>query len=162
MPDIDTLVTTLTTGAAAARAEAAEALCRAGEDARAAAVPLVRACGDDEPVREWAVAALEELGAPPVTAIADLMPLAGHHNELVAYWATTLLGRSGQAAAAAVPTLAEVLTAARDPAVAERAAWALGRIGPAAAAARPALERAASASNPRLARLAQEALTASG
>jgi HEAT repeat protein len=87
---------------------------------------------------------------------------AGGAHQLVAYWATTLLGRSGKAAAAATPTLAKSLESAGDPAVAERAAWALGKIGPAAAAAKPALERSASSPSPRLSRLAQEALTAIG
>ena len=49
----------------ARRAEAAEQLARLGGDARPAAVPLVMACGDaSEEVRQWAAAALEELGAP--------------------------------------------------------------------------------------------------
>ena len=166
MPDIQALVASLSSADAAARAEAAESLCRAGVDAVSAAVPLVQACRDDEQVREWAVAALEELGPPPPTAIGDLVRLAGDDHALVAYWATTLLGRSGEAAAAATATLAASVEAglegSHDPAVSERAAWALGKIGPAAAAAKPALERAAAASDPRLARLAKEAIAAIG
>jgi len=163
MADIAAQIAELSAADAATRADAAERLCRAGLDAVPAAVPLVKACGDaDDQVREWAVAALEELGPPPPDAIAELTPLVGGGNPLVAYWATTLLGRSGHAAAAATTALAARLDSAGDPAVAERVAWALGRIGPGAAAARPALERAASASGPRLARLAQEALAAIG
>lgn len=163
MPDIAQWIAQLSAAEAATRAAAAEQLCRAGLDAVPAAVPLVKACGDaaDE-VRDWAVAALEELGAPPRDAIGDLTILVGSGHALVAYWATTLLGRSGQAAAAATAALAAALDAGRDPAVAERAAWALGKVGSPAAAARPALERAASAPNARLARLAQEALAAIG
>lgn len=163
MPDIAAWIAKLSAADAATRADAAERLCRAGLDAVPAAVPLVKACGDaDDQVRDWAVAALEELGPPPPDTIGDLTALVGGGNALVAYWATTLLGRSGQAAAAATDALAIAVDAAVDPAVAERAAWALGRVGPRAAAARPTLERAASASNPRLARLAQEALAAIG
>ena len=162
-PSIGPLVARLTADAATTRADAAERLCRAGPDAVAAAVPLVRACGDaDDQVREWAVAALEELGSPPPDSIADLVPLAGSGHPLVAYWATTLLGRSGKDAAAATSALVASLESSGDPAVVQRAAWALGRIGPGAAAARPSLERAASASDARLARLAQEALAAIG
>ena len=147
----------------AQRAEAAELLCRAGAAATPATVELVRACGDDDgQVREWSVAALEELGSPPPEAIGELTALVTSGHPLVAYWATTLLGRSGQAAAAATAALAAALDSGADPAVAERAAWALGKVGPRAASARPALERAASAPNPRLARLAQEALAAIG
>lgn len=163
MPDIAALTSALAADVPATRAEAAEALCRAGTDAVAAAVPLVKACGDaDDQVREWAVAALEELGPPPPSAIHELTTLAGGAHALVAYWATTLLGRSGKTAAAATPTLVKSLESAGDPAVVQRAAWALGKIGPDAAAAKPALERAAAAADPRLARLAQEALTAIG
>ena len=167
MPDIAAQIAEwiakLAAADAATRADAAEHLCRAGLDAVPAAVPLVKACGDaDDQARDWAVAALEELGSPPPDAIGDLTALVGSGNALVAYWATTLLGRSGQAAAAATGALATVLDSGGDPAVAERAAWALGKVGPRAASARPALERAASASNPRLARLAQEALAAIG
>ena len=42
--------------------------------------------------------------------------------------------------------------------VRQRAAWALGEIGPAAAAAVPTLQKAAGDPDPRLARLAQEAI----
>jgi HEAT repeat protein len=163
MPDITAWIAKLSAADAATRADAAERLCRAGLDAVPAAVPLVKACGDaDDQARDWAVAALEELGSPPPDAIGDLTALVGSGNALVAYWATTLLGRSGQAAAAATGALAAALDSGGDPAVAERAAWALGKVGPRAASARPALERAASASNPRLARLAQEALATIG
>lgn len=163
MPDLPALVAALAAPSAPARAAAAEALCRAGEEARPAALALVKACGDaDDQVREWAVAALEDLGPPPAGGIADLAPLVADRHPLVAYWATTLLGRSGQAAAAATAALAARLDSGGDSAVAERAAWALGKIGAAAASARPALERAAAASDPRLARLAQEALAAIG
>ncbi|MFM8378600.1 MAG: HEAT repeat domain-containing protein [Planctomycetia bacterium] len=163
MPDIAQWIAQLSAADAATRAEAAERLCRAGLDAVPAAVPLVKACGDaHDEARDWAVAALEELGSPPPEAIGELTALVASGHPLVAYWATTLLGRSGQAAAAATAALAAALDAGADPAVAERAAWALGKVGPRAASARPALERAASAPNPRLARLAQEALAAIG
>lgn len=163
MPDIAQWIAQLSAADAATRTEAAERLCRAGLDAVPAAVPLVKACGDaHDEARDWAVAALEELGSPPPEAIGDLTALVGSGHALVAYWATTLLGRSGQAAAAATAALAAALDSGRDASVAERAAWALGKVGPRAASARPALERAASAPNPRLARLAQEALAAIG
>ena len=57
------------------RAAAAEQLSQAGEDAAAAAVPLVAACGDaDDRVREFAVAALEDLGPPLAADIPTLIP----------------------------------------------------------------------------------------
>lgn len=160
LPDeIATLVTRLGDPVAATRLDAAERLCRAGEAAASAAIALVKACGDDEPeVRDWAVAALEELGPPPDGTTPELQALIDRGEPLVAYWAITLLGRSGQAAATAVNTLTGCLTSASDPAVAQRAAWALGKIGSAAAA--PALRDASQSADPRLARLASEALAA--
>lgn len=162
-PDIGTLVGQLAAGDATLRAEAAERLCRAGSDAAVAAVPLVRACGDDDDqVREWAVAGLEELGPPPQGSIPQLAELAGSRHPLVAYWAITLLGRSGKDAATASKVLAECLGSAADPSVRQRAAWALGRLGSEAATAREALEKAATEPDPRLARLAREALDSIG
>jgi HEAT repeat protein len=162
-PEIADLVRGLTNPAADVRAAAAERLCRAGGDAVAAATDLVRGCGDeDDRVREWAAAALEELGAPPATALEPLAGLARDANPLVAYWAVTLLGRSGKDAATAVPALVACVDAAGDIAVRQRAAWALGKIGPAAAAARESLVRAAGDHDPRLSRLATEALATIG
>jgi hypothetical protein len=63
---------------------------------------------------------------------------------------------------AATAALAACLESPVDAAVAERAAWALGKIGPGASAGRPALERAAAVADPRLARLAREALDSIG
>ena len=144
------------------RAAAAEKLAQAGEAAAPVAIPLVRACGDaDERVREWAVAALEELGPPPDDVIATLATLATGSVPLAAYWAVTLLGRAGQAAAGTAGVLADCLSSG-DAAVAQRAAWALGKLGPAAAVAREQLRIAAQSADPRLAGLAVEALAASG
>jgi HEAT repeat protein len=163
MPDIPSLAARLTDPDPAARLAAAEQLAQAGDAAASAAVPLVRACGDvDDQVREQAVAALEDCGPPPATSIPDLVPLAGATDGLTAYWAITLLGRSGQDAAAAVGALTERLGSAAAPEVAQRAAWALGKIGPPAAGAAAALRSAAASADPRLARLATEALAAVG
>ena len=148
---------------AAQRTKAAELLSRAGEAAAPAAVPLVQACGDgDESIREWAVAALEDLGPPPSSAIGSLTELVKNSDPLVAYWAVTLLGRSGQDAAAAVKVLAACIESSADLSVRQRAAWALGKIGAAATSARATLEQAAGQGDERLARLAKEALAAIG
>ena len=163
MSDIATLAARLTDPDPAARLAAADQLAQAGEAAAPAAVPLVKACGDaDDQVREQAVAALEELGPPPTAAIDDLVSLVAATDPLTAYWAITLLGRSGQAAAAAVGALTARLGGSAPPEVAQRAAWALGKIGPAAGSAAVALRTAAASADPRLARLAGEALAAVG
>lgn len=144
---------------AQARSNAAELLSRMGEEAAPAAAALVQACGDpDDQLREFAVAALEDLGPPPAEAIGRLVGLVAHDAPLVAYWAATLLGRAGEDAASAVPALALCVDSTAELSVRQRAAWALGKIGPAAAAARDALARAARQDDPRLARLAAEAI----
>jgi HEAT repeat protein len=163
MPDITTLAARLTEPDPAVRLDAAEQLAQSGEASAPAAVPLVKACADaDDEVREQVVAALEDLGTPPAAAVADLTMLVTATDPLTAYWAITLLGRTGEAAAGAVTVLAERLGPNSDAAVRQRAAWALGRMGGAAAAAVEPLRQAAKADDPRLARLAGEALAAIG
>ena len=141
------------------RSRAAEGLSRIGEQARGAAVPLARACGDlVEEVREWAVAALEELGPPSaddVDALAELLKIG---NSDVGYWVSTLLGRLGADAASAVPALKKALCGPAEISVRQRAAWALGKIGPRAASAVVSLRTAAADADPRLARLARRAI----
>lgn len=156
---VDTLVKQLSSGTRVEQASAAEALARMGKVAQPAIVALVAALRNgDASTREWCVAALEELGPPPITQIADLVNLAREDSLDAAYWAVTLLGRAGDDAAPTVPTLINVLQSSPESAVRERAAWALGKIGNAAVTAGPALRDAAAGSNPRLARLAQQAL----
>ena len=103
----------------------------------------------EEEVREWAVAALEDLGAPPVANLHALASLLGDQNADVGYWTATLLGRLGADAAPAVPTLANALSTSSYSAVCQRVAWALGRIGPAAASALDALRQASAGDDPR-------------
>jgi HEAT repeat protein len=158
MPNVTVLARLLQDKQVAVRAQAAEQLSRCGEEARNAAVDLVQACGDDESVREWAVAALEELGPPPKDVVEKLRSLVAHTNELVAYWAVTLLGRSGSDAAAVAPAFVSVLEMSPHLAVRQRAAWALGQIGNCSPATVAALERATSGPDPRLARLAAQAI----
>lgn len=157
--DIPTLVSQLASADADARAAAAEALGQMAADAAPAAVSLVEACRDDDDrVREWAVAALEDLGPPPEDTVKRLTLLVSDKNPLAAYWAATLLGRCGEEAASAVDALAKAVDSDADLAVRQRAAWALGHIGPAASAARAVLEKAAAHADQRLARLASDAL----
>jgi HEAT repeat protein len=143
------------------QAAAAEALARLGSDARPAAAALVKCCGSaDDTVRDWAVAALEELGPPPPGQIGQLIELARDQSLDVAYWAITLLGRAGDYGAPAVAVLTDILCNSTELSVRERAAWTLGKIGPAAEAALPALRAAVASDEPRLRRLAENALEA--
>ncbi|MGI9469924.1 MAG: HEAT repeat domain-containing protein [Rubripirellula sp.] len=139
------------------RAEAAELLAQMGSDAVVAAVDLVQACGDEPEVRDWAVAALEELGPPLHSSLEPLQPLVSSQNPLVAYWAITLLGRAGHEAQACQDCIAKALSS-EDASVQERAAWALGKIGASSATSTEALKSAAESSNTRLSRIAAASL----
>ncbi len=61
-------------------------------------------------IRQCAVAALEELGAPAAADTGPLAELAQSEKELEAYWAVTLLGRLGPGAASAERVLSELLS----------------------------------------------------
>ena len=157
--DVQKLIASLTSSNTVARREAAESFARLGPDAVAASVSLVKACGDDdEQVRNWVVAALEELPAPAATDAATLEALINGTSLDVAFWATTLLGRMESAAASTVPTLAAAVADHPELVVRQRAAWALGKIGQPAASAIPQLEAASTSEDARLARFATTAL----
>lgn len=155
--DLRSLVAQLSSGKAAEQAAAAEALARLGSEAQPAAAALVAALGsEDASTRDWCVAALEDLGPPPADQITKLTKLAADKSLDTAYWAITLLGRAGGDAASAADALVHVLANSRELALRERAAWALGKMR--AKSASTALREAAAGDNPRLARLAQQAL----
>jgi HEAT repeat protein len=163
MNDIQQLIGQLQGDDAEARLSAAEQLAGLGEDARAAAVPLVTNLERQEgSLDDWLVAALEQLGPPDETDLASLVDLLGRDNQQVGYWASTLLGRLGERGAAAAPDLARTLDTSLHPAVQQRAAWALGKLRCRDSRVVESLRRAAAASDARLARLAREALSACG
>jgi len=162
LAELTLLVQALQSNDATARLDAAEKLARMGRDAQPAAVALAEATGTDDETRDWAVAALEDLGPPPAESLPALTALLGSDSPDVAYWAATLIGRLQTGAAPAVPALAAALGAKHDPAVHERVAWALGQVGKAAIGAGDALRLAVTSKNPRLSELAREALAKFG
>jgi HEAT repeat protein len=158
--EVTQLIAALHSDDPARRQAAAERLAQLGTGAQEAAVALVEACGcDDEPMREWITAALEELGPPRVDDIPLLAELVARPSLDTAYWAATLLGRLEREAAPAVAALAAALSNHAEMAVRQRAAWALAQIGAPSGAARGALQSAAASSNRRLASLARQALS---
>jgi HEAT repeat protein len=157
--DIPRLLGILSDHAARKRVEAAEQLAQLGPDARPAAVALVLACGDeDDEVRQCATAALEGIGPPEASDVEQLASFLEGRSPDVGYWAATLLGRLKGKGAAAVDALARAVAGSPHLSVRQRAAWALGEIGPAAVAAVPCLKKATADPDPRLSRLAQEAI----
>jgi HEAT repeat protein len=144
----------------AMRRRAAEVLSQNADAAVDVAVDLVRHVADsDRVVAEYCVATLEELGPPAASQLDDLAILASDNHADVAYWAVTLIGRSGAAAATHALRLGDVVASDAPPQVRERAAWALGRIGPAAMAAVPQLESSTHAVPQSVARAVAQALT---
>lgn len=140
------------------RATAAEHLSQAGEDAAFAAVELVQACGDDESVSQFAVAALEDMGPPAADSRKPLSNLLTSPDANVGYWAATLIGRLEDAGKDCQDDLAALLASSAADAVRERAAWALGQVGADSEQAIAALKQAAESGAARLQRLATASL----
>lgn len=153
--DIASCMEALERGSAAERLEAVERLARAPEAAQPAAVLLVQMASDEnEQVREWATAALEELGPPPQNCVAPLAELL-HGLPSTAFWAATLLGRLPSAPEPITMKLVWALEEHAESQVRQRAAWALGKLR--AEESLAALQRAAASSDPRLCRIADQA-----
>jgi hypothetical protein len=113
----------------------------------------------NDEIRMWAAEALERAIEPSEDEIASLihvLELAGDGE--VCYWAATMLGRIGAAAASAGPALSDCLEQSLYLPARERSAWALCQMGDAAIVARDSLSKAAQNAPPRLKRLANEAL----
>lgn len=155
--EIDELKRALASGTAAEQAAAAEKLAQLGEESNGAAIELTAACANPALI-EWATAALEGMGPPNPADVSRLIALLKSESADVGYWAATLLGRLGPAAAPATSSLVEALSKSPHGQVRERAALALGKIGPPAAAAAPGLTAIATSGSGRLATLAREAL----
>lgn len=99
------------------------------QDGRWAASKLVEFCGsEDQELRDWSVAALEQLGPPPESELQRLTELAASPQELVAYWAWTLVGRLGADAQPALAILSKLATATKSDVVQRRADWAVNKI----------------------------------
>lgn len=153
--DIVRYIEAMEKGSAAERLEAVERLARAGEAAQPAVIPLVQLTSDaDEQIREWATAALEELGPPPQNSVSQLAGLL-HGLPSTAFWAATLLGRLPSAPQSITMELVWALEEHPEPQVRQRAAWALGKLH--AEESLAALQRAAAGDDPRLSRLADQA-----
>ncbi|WP_145115731.1 HEAT repeat domain-containing protein [Botrimarina mediterranea] len=157
--DVDQLAVALLTDKPSRRVAAAEELATLGPDASPAALALVTACGNPALV-DLCIGTLEELGPPPVEQLPELAKLVASPDENVAYWAATMLGRSGEAATPFLAPLEE--TAKNDDAlneVRERAVWAIGKLGADAKPAEGTLRAIAeSGPTPRIKRLASTAL----
>jgi HEAT repeat protein len=128
--DIANVVERMSSTDAEVRLAAVEELTQSAEAAQPAAVPLLRACLDeDERICEAAGAALETIGAPQPEDLNEIAEWLDHSDPNVGYWAATFIGRLGSVAAPGVQALTAALSEQRHAIVRQRAAWALGRIG---------------------------------
>lgn len=145
-------------GSPSERAAAAEHLAQQGTEAAYAASELTAASGDTEQISDWAVAALEQLGPLPSSAMDSLASMAQSKKTLTAYWAITLLGRAGPEAAVHQQVLVALLKYSAHLVVREKAAWSLGRMHADSSEAMKALQQAAQSPETRLSRVAARAL----
>ena len=110
-------------------------------------------------IRMWAAESLERSIEPTEDEIPALIELLQTNEEgEVRYWAATMLGRLGTAAAEAGQALSDCLERSLHLPARERSAWALCQIGDAAIVAKDTLNKAAHDAPPRLRRIAAEAL----
>jgi len=149
----------LSGGTAVERREAAEVLAHGESESASAALALLKALRDeDDEVRDWAVAALEAIGAPAEHQVAEVVKLLEDESADVAYWAATLLGRLQRAGAPFASAVAKALATRSEVQVRRRAVWALAKIGASSSDVLAALKQAAADGDQPLARVAGEAL----
>lgn len=152
----------LTAADPAARLAAAEYLAQHPEVAQPCLPALLTAVADDdELVLEAVTAALETVGPPTAAQEAQIAKLLVAESADVGFWSATLLGRLGSAQSPqSIEVLAHSLESSPHANVRQRAAWALKEAGPTGKPAQAALARvvASADSDPRLKRLAQQAL----
>lgn len=142
----------------AKRLAAAEYFSTAGDAVWGALPELLDALQFEDEAAEYAVAALEEAGAPPVESLAIVESRLNGPGELTAYWSATLLGRAESNAVSSIPALCQLITENKHSAATERGVWAIGRIGATTPEAIAVLQQCTKSSSPRMVRLATTAL----
>ena len=156
--DVEILAETLTDGTPQERIQTLTLLAGLGDLAAPASVSVLDCLADDsESIREYATETLENMGPPRLQDAGQISERLNNEHAETAYWSATLLGRLRSNAADFVPHLMTALDHSAS-IVKERSAWALGRIGSLALPASPKLEEIAKSDEPRLSRLASQAL----
>lgn len=113
----------------------------------------------DESMSEWAAEALENCGPPLESDLDFLIHLTQDQEDDVGCWACKLIGRLGAKANTFQESLAVVVASEKNGlALRQQAALTLASIGTLTAASREALLAAARSHDPRLARIAIQAL----
>ena len=155
---IDRWKAQLTSGDVASQIEALRQI-SSHEKVLGLAIQVVTLAGDpNDDVRMWAAEAMESAIQPEPAEVSSFIGMMDQSPDgEVCYWATTMLGRLGIAATAAVEALESCLLYSDYLAARERAVWSLSQIGSQATTALPSLKKIATQSDhPRLKRLADE------
>jgi len=157
--DYSNVIHKLQSESIAQRLEGAELCAKNPEFAQMALIPLLNQITDsDDQLTAWTTAALEEVSeVPPEELDAVVAMISGTPTQ--AYWAATLLGRTGEPATLCVEALCQAIESeATSTEVRNKCLWAIQKIGRLDAAYKPMLQRAAKNENPRTARLAEKVL----
>lgn len=135
-------------------------LVRDSDRANENAVKLVQTlASSDEELRGWVCDALENVEVTRQVS-SEIAELCGHAQEPVAGWACKLIARSNEHAHEHQVALTSTLSTHSSIGVQQQAALALRNAKPLNDAARTALQAAAQHTDPRLSRLANQALAA--
>ena len=121
---------------------------------------LLTMLDEDEEVRTWASDVLSNVEEPSVEWAPQLAELTRHVHAPLAGWACKLLGRLGDNASRYQSSLAQALSKHAEKSVQQLAALALQSVPNLSPETIEALKAAASDADPRLSRLAAEALSA--
>jgi hypothetical protein len=114
-----------------------------------------------EETRAWAADCLQAVEKIDSTIAAEIVPLCQHESAFVVYWSVVMLGKSGNVIAYQTQ-LTEVLRAGPTLTARQAAANVLRLAHGASQETKNALTEAASSSDPRLKRLAEQALSEIG
>jgi hypothetical protein len=114
-----------------------------------------------EETRAWAADCLQAVEEIDVAKAEEIAPLCEHESEFVVYWTLTMLGKSGNVNAYQTQ-LTQALINNPSTVVRQAAASVLRQATAATAETRAALEQAATSRDPRLKRLAEQALAEVG
>ena len=159
--DVAQATANLKSSDAAVRAAAAEQLAHLEDGAQAAGPALAVATADgDESVRAVGHRRARVTRTASGRRHRGTRQIASRHAAGCRLLGGHILGRLGDGAgdAKTVTALITALNSHPEAAVRERAAWALGQVGPGALAALPALQAVGGTTNPRLSRLAKQAI----
>lgn len=154
----DSLLLGLKASSPEVRAETLRKLSRLDQVIGITPIVVAMAGESNSDVCMWAAEVLERSIVPSADETSELVQQLQSSNGEVIYWAASMIGRLGEKASDAAISLTQCLENSSHLPAKEKVVWALCQIGPDASVARDALRRVAEQPQPRLARLASEAL----